>query len=106
MAGFYNFRLKAGDTARYFVRNTDGRFNFSGWTARMQFRRNYKGEVVLELNEGSGLETQPDGVAIEMPPEITSTMSGGGTVELEVTNGSDNYTLIEGAWHVKPDGAY
>jgi hypothetical protein len=89
MAGFYNFRLKAGDTARYYIRNTDGRFNFTGWVARMQFRHSYKGDLVLELNEGNGLTTHND---------------GGGTAELEVTNGTDNYTLIEGAWHVRPDG--
>ena len=101
MAGKYNIKLKQGCSKILFFRSKSG-FDLSTYTSKCQFRTSYNGDVVLELNESAGLQTQSDGIWLTIEDYQTKNMSGGGVYDLMVTNGTRTYCIVEGDWSVEP----
>jgi hypothetical protein len=103
MAGWYPLKIKQGDTKKFMLRNTDNQFDLTGWSSNMHLRYTYGGNLVLGLSEGNGLTTSSDGVLVNMTNSMTSMLSGGGVYDLEVVNGEETHTLLEGIWEVEPE---
>lgn len=94
--------MDRGATKKLYFRDLYGTFDLTGWTAKASFLDAPDGNVLLALTEGNGMTTDPQGITMEITDAQTAALSGGGFYAMEITNGTETYRMIEGAWLCKP----
>ena len=105
----YPLTIEQGSTfQKQFRWKVDGQvMNLTGYTAKMQLKKNYGGAVVFELStENSRILLGGAGgtVSLELAPEETAGLLAGNYVyDLELTNGGVVRKLIRGTVVVVPE---
>jgi len=111
MADIYNLNVDAGSTYNLAVQWKDGSgnpYNISGYTGRMQIRRNINSDTfqVDLTTENGGIEII-DAAAGSFKVVITPTQTASllnGVYDLEIQDGSGNVTrLLQGSVTVNPE---